>query len=274
MNTWFSICFLKGIQVSSVIDEQTPQDNGNQQDSDDLHDEISLPTTDNLAEIVQELVDSDPYTKRRIATALMRGAVEQKVGGLNVTKTPYLDRLLKVFNEVERTYEIVLKKRVQDFPPEIFSHVQSAEHNDLIIDKCMDSFIQQQVNNLHSLFQIYRSLLSLNERELLETLMNDHYWTSTFGALEYDPDLFMPANFLSSHEGSPTHLSKSPTHDFEDASMASNRSNLTLMTEHSGSGAFSDAGFREFLQHKVQFKQAVKIDDPVVIECIHLSYRL
>jgi len=43
---------LKGIQVSSVIDEQTPQDNGNQQDSDELNDEISVPSTDNLAEIV------------------------------------------------------------------------------------------------------------------------------------------------------------------------------------------------------------------------------
>ncbi|MFO0116081.1 MAG: hypothetical protein ACK521_00140 [bacterium] len=37
-----------------------------------------------------------------------------------------------------------------------------------------------------------RNLLSLNERELLEILLNENYWRTTFGALEYDPEVFMP----------------------------------------------------------------------------------
>jgi len=47
---------------------------------------------------------------------------------------------------------------------------------------------------LHSMFHIYRNLLSFNERELLEVLLNEFYWRTTFGALEYDPDVFMPTN--------------------------------------------------------------------------------
>lgn len=46
--------------------------------------------------------------------------------------------------------------------------------------------------NLHSLFQIYKSLLGLSERDLLEVLMSDNYWRTTFGALEFDPEVFMP----------------------------------------------------------------------------------
>lgn len=56
----------------------------------------------------------------------------------------------------------------------------------------IDNAIQQSVLNLHSLFQIFRNLLSLNERELLEILLNENYWRTTFGALEYDPEVFMP----------------------------------------------------------------------------------
>ena len=35
-------------------------------------------------------------------------------------------------------------------------------------------------------------MLSLNERDLLEILVSENYWRSTFGALEYDPEVFMP----------------------------------------------------------------------------------
>jgi hypothetical protein len=35
-------------------------------------------------------------------------------------------------------------------------------------------------------------MLSLNERDLLEILVSENYWKSTFGALEYDPEVFMP----------------------------------------------------------------------------------
>lgn len=51
-------------------------------------------------------------------------------------------------------------------------------------------------------------------------------------------------------------------------------SNRLLAKNFVPRGTVSDAGFRMFLLNKVQFKQTVKIDDPVVIECIHLSYRL
>jgi len=52
--------------------------------------------------------------------------------------------------------------------------------------------LQFQITNLHSLFQIYKSLLGLNERDLLEILLSETYWRCTFGALEFDPEVFMP----------------------------------------------------------------------------------
>jgi hypothetical protein len=64
--------------------------------------------------------------------------------------------------------------------------------------------MQACVLNLHSLFQIFRNLLSLNERDLLEILLNENYWRTTFGALEYDPEVFMPQQKGSeSSENSP-----------------------------------------------------------------------
>lgn len=50
---------------------------------------------------------------------------------------------------------------------------------------------------LHNLFNIFKSLLSLNERDLLEVLISDNYWRTTFGVLEYDPDVFNQSNSVT-----------------------------------------------------------------------------
>jgi hypothetical protein len=36
----------------------------------------------------------------------------------------------------------------------------------------------------------------------------------------------------------------------------------------------SKADFRQFLDHKVKFREAVKITEPAILHAIHLSYRL
>jgi hypothetical protein len=76
LNTWFSICFIKGMQTSSNLDEQQAQDEkGNQQDSEELNEEFLLPSKENLQEIVHELYDSDPYIRRKIAQQVMKVSV-------------------------------------------------------------------------------------------------------------------------------------------------------------------------------------------------------
>ena len=45
------------------------------------------------------------------------------------------------------------------------------------------------------MFQIFRNLLNLNQTELLEVLLNENYWMTTFGALEYDPEVFSPLGY-------------------------------------------------------------------------------
>lgn len=145
-----------------------------------------------------------------------------------------------------------------------------------------DRFIHltQQVNNLHSLFHIFRNLLNLNQSELLEVLLNENYWMTTFGALEYDPEVFSPLGYkFDNQEGgsrSPvmskpiSSLGSSPnsaarTYGNYDHFEQANQFNLCLSKE---------ADFREFLSKKVKFKQAVTISDPQVIYSIHLSYKL
>jgi len=32
----------------------------------------------------------------------------------------------------------------------------------------------------------------MNDRDILEILISENYYRSTFGALEYDPEVFMP----------------------------------------------------------------------------------
>jgi hypothetical protein len=85
----------------------------------------------------------------------------------------------------------------------------------------------------------------LNERELLEVLLNENYWRTTFGALEYDPEVFMPLLQKPREDepsgspnmikyGSPNKISQerkrdlSPTaHDIDNLSMVSNYSHST-----------------------------------------------
>jgi hypothetical protein len=79
-----------------------------------------------------------------------------------------LDHLQEIFNQVEGGLP-------QERGSPVYLNPTTPQH--------------QQSGNLNSLFQIYRNLLALNERELIEVLMNENYWRTTFGALEYDPEV-------------------------------------------------------------------------------------
>ena len=48
---------------------------------------------------------------------------------------------------------------------------------------------QQNLDQLVLLFYIYKLLLGLGDQRLIETLVSDQFYMSTFGALEYDPDV-------------------------------------------------------------------------------------
>ena len=139
-------------------------------------------------------------------------------------------------------------------------------------------------------------MLSLNERELLEVLLNENYWRSTFGALEYDPEVFMPLQKSQEDEpsgspnmfkyGSPNKINQSqdrkrdlsPTmiHDIDNLSMVSNFSQSTAgrRTNIQLNQGGIEPSFRDFLESKVKFKEVVTIGDPQIVSCIHLSYKL
>ena len=73
VNTWWSICFMKGMQINSMTDENKSECEINDQtDPGIIEDEISIPTKDNLAELVNELLVNDPFSRRTVADAVMK----------------------------------------------------------------------------------------------------------------------------------------------------------------------------------------------------------
>ena len=52
-NTWWSICFLKGIQINSNIDE--PNEAGGTSETNSISGGLVLPSKDNLNDLINEL---------------------------------------------------------------------------------------------------------------------------------------------------------------------------------------------------------------------------
>jgi len=75
-NTWFSICFLKGIQVSQQFDEGACGGENQQQDSEEeIQEDIPMPSFGNLDNIVLILNEADAYSRRRITSAILKGCI-------------------------------------------------------------------------------------------------------------------------------------------------------------------------------------------------------
>jgi len=77
---------------------------------------VILPTKENLSDLVQELFSTDAYTRRNIAEQVLKqedsltrgnnnGASsemsERDHGKLQIWRSLYLDKLQKIFNDVE-----------------------------------------------------------------------------------------------------------------------------------------------------------------------------
>ena len=120
----------------------------------------------------------------------------------------------------------------------------------------------------------------MNQAELLEVLLNENYAMTTFGALEYDPEVFHPTGQEGYGEGHRSPVQSSYTHN--SGINTSPRSSVRsfggsfdhLETQPTGLDDGQKAVYRDFLSNTVQFKEAVVIDDPSVIQNIHLSYKL
>lgn len=74
-----------------------------------------------------------------------------------------------------------------------------------LIDKAEDL---QNYDVLFSFFYIFKNMISLGDSKLIETLMLKDFYLDTFGALEYDPDIYKHASVKeevaspASHSGS------------------------------------------------------------------------
>ena len=64
---------MKGMQINSASDENKSECEINDQtDPGIIEEEISIPTKDNLAELVNELLVNDPFSRRTVADAVMK----------------------------------------------------------------------------------------------------------------------------------------------------------------------------------------------------------
>lgn len=94
--------------------------------------------------------------------------------------------------------------------------------------------------NLFNLFYIYKYMLSLGDSKLIETLLSNDFYLETFGALEYDPELY----------------SLSPTSNA--SSTAAVKSALAETESGAGAGV-QNMRHRDFLTNQVRFKKIVNI---------------
>jgi len=74
--------------------------------------------------------------------------------------------------------------------------------------------------------------------------MNEHYWRTTFGALEYDPEVTHAIQDQISQDASSSGGSPKNSQISDDRI----RSNLRIS---------SSTGFRNYLEHKVKYREAV-----------------
>ena len=70
-NTWWSICFLKGIQINSNIDEQN-EAGGSSETNSLTNCGLVLPTKENLADQANDLFSTDAYARRNLAEAVLK----------------------------------------------------------------------------------------------------------------------------------------------------------------------------------------------------------
>ena len=100
---------------------------------------------------------------------------------------------------------------------------------------------------------------------------------TTFGALEYDPEVFHPTGrgFGGDGGGSPVQSTYTQGGQGATSPRSSVRSFGDSFEHLQPSNASEEkANYREFLTKGVQFREAVVIDDVSVVSNIHLSYKL
>lgn len=99
-----------------------------------MQEDIPMPNLENLDTIVESLVDSDPYMRRRIAQAVIKGGTFEAGGHNNsyykehrttITNTPYLDRLHSLFCEIEENYKNAIRKPAFDGPEQQEKYLQT-----------------------------------------------------------------------------------------------------------------------------------------------------
>lgn len=83
--------------------------------------------------------------------------------------------------------------------------------------------------------------------------------------MESRADLSPTAQFNSQHVSNQS---------FEDLNSLDSQPSLSSNMLKQQQTTSCQAGFREFLENQVKYREAVRINDPLVCNAIHLSYRL
>lgn len=124
------------------------------------------------------------------------------------------DEMLQLFMRKYIPFTITNTSFIAEFMPnqdnltEIYDELQNIDQNrrNRVIDKIFEndeSFLkklQELFNNLEDLeaheqlkkmFLVFKALLNISDMKLLETLLSDQYYLTTFGALEYNTEISM-----------------------------------------------------------------------------------
>ena len=103
---------------------------------------------------------------------------------LKRTNCEFIIELGELLKDEEKKIEILKKSSVSSFS------LQTNSNSNLKDNSNKNIYKNLPMENIINIFNIFKNLISIGDRELLEILMDDNYYLITFGALEYDYETY------------------------------------------------------------------------------------
>ena len=103
---------------------------------------------------------------------------------LRKTNCEFISELGELLKGEEKKIEILKKSSVSSFS------LQTSSNSNIKDNSNKNIYKNLPMENIINIFNIFKNLISIGDRELLEILMDDNYYLITFGALEYDYETY------------------------------------------------------------------------------------
>ena len=172
-----------------------------------FNDESLYNFIDNQSETSYEVsIQNLPNLVRELNFDMGEQKLMNFINNLNSNNCDFISRLGELLKEEEKKIEnlkTTASSNITNINNNININNNEEKNNDIIKDKNIiingnnnidinNEYNQQQLykskhlENIHYIFTIFKNLILIGDKDLIEILMKDEYYLITFGALEYD----------------------------------------------------------------------------------------